>query len=447
MHIEIPYCPRFPQTVIHQELEAHRFCVLVAHRRMGKTVLAVNHLIKRAITDRKRRGMYAYIAPFRNQAKDIAWDYLKHYTAPIPGSKFNEQELSVLLPNNATIRIYGADNPNALRGKYFDGAVLDEVAQMKPEVWGEIIRPALADRHGWAVFIGTPKGINLFSQMYDKALALQTAGDQDWRAMLYSVDQTHVLPPSELESLKKEMSDNEFRQEFLCDFNAANDNALIPIDLVREAVTRQYRETDYQASPVILGVDVARFGSDSSVIFRRQGLVAFEPIVIRKFDNMAVADRVAIEIAAHKPAAVFIDAGNGQGVIDRLHQLRFPVTEVAFGGSAIDGDHYANLRIEMWDKMNQWLRAGGAIPPSEVLQADLSAPTYGFTIGKNLKILESKDKIKERIGRSPDLADALALTFAAPVSPTLFARFERQIYGSADEAYDPVAEFDRMWRG
>ena len=87
------------------------------------------------------------------------------------------------------------------------------------------------------------------------------------------------------------MSDNEFRQEFLCDFNAANDNALIPIDLVREAVTRQYRETDYQASPVILGVDVARFGSDSSVIFRRQGLVAFEPIVIRKFDNMAVADR------------------------------------------------------------------------------------------------------------------------------------------------------------
>lgn len=117
MHIEIPYCPRFPQTVIHQELEAHRFCVLVAHRRMGKTVLAVNHLIKRAITDRKRRGMYAYIAPFRNQAKDIAWDYLKHYTAPIPELKINEQELSVLLPNNATIRIYGADNPNALRGK------------------------------------------------------------------------------------------------------------------------------------------------------------------------------------------------------------------------------------------------------------------------------------------------------------------------------------------
>lgn len=446
MHIEIPYCPRFPQTVIHQELEAHRFCVLVAHRRMGKTVLAVNHLIKRAITDHKKRGMYAYIAPFRNQAKDIAWDYLKHYTAPIPELKINEQELSVLLPNNATIRIYGADNPNALRGKYFDGAVLDEVAQMKPEVWGEIIRPALADRHGWAVFIGTPKGINLFSQTYDKALALQAAGDPDWRAMLYSVDQTHVLPPEELESLKKEMSDNEFRQEFLCDFNAANDNGLIPIDLVREAVTRQYRETDYGASPVILGVDVARFGSDSSVIFRRQGLVAFEPIVIRKFDNMAVADRVAIEIAAHKPAAVFVDAGNGQGVIDRLHQLRLPATEVAFGGSAIDGAHYANRRMEMWDKMCQWLKAGGAIPPSEVLQSDLSAPTYGYTVGKNLKILEAKDKIKERIGRSPDLADALALTFASPVAPTLQPRFERQIYGVAD-TYDPVADFEKMWRG
>ena len=104
-------------------------------------------------------------------AKAIAWSYLKHYTSPIPYCKINEGELSIILPNRATIRIFGADNPDALRGLYFDGVVMDEVAQMKPEVWGEIIRPALADRKGWAVFIGTPKGINLFSQMYDLALA------------------------------------------------------------------------------------------------------------------------------------------------------------------------------------------------------------------------------------------------------------------------------------
>ena len=444
VQIKIPYAPRYPQDEIHQALETHRFAVLVAHRRMGKTVLSVNHLIKRAIVDAKERGFYAYIAPFRNQAEQIAWGYLKHYTAPIPMCKVNEQKLSITLPNGVTIRIYGADNPDALRGAYFDGVVLDEVAQMKPEVWGEILRPALADRKGWAVFIGTPKGINLFSQMYDKALERMAAGDPEWIAMLYSVDRTHVIPDNELQALKLEMSENEFRQEFMCDFNAAADNVLISIDTVRAAACRQYREHDYAASPRILGVDVARFGSDASVIFKRQGVVSWPPTVIRKLDNMALADQVAIQIREWQPDAVFIDIGNGAGVVDRLRQLRFDVTEVAFAGASSD-PHYANKRMEMWAEMAKWLQDGGAIPPDTMLQADLSAPTYGYTTGKGLKIVESKDKIKERIGRSPDLADALALTFAAPVAPKLDQRLERQLYGSSND-YDANEEFDRSWR-
>ncbi|WP_417204115.1 terminase large subunit domain-containing protein [Sutterella wadsworthensis] len=444
VQIKIPYAPRYPQDEIHQALETHRFAVLVAHRRMGKTVLSVNHLIKRAIVDAKERGFYAYIAPFRNQAEQIAWGYLKHYTAPIPMCKVNEQKLSITLPNGVTIRIYGADNPDALRGAYFDGVVLDEVAQMKPEVWGEILRPALADRKGWAVFIGTPKGINLFSQMYDKALERMAAGDPEWIAMLYSVDRTHVIPDNELQALKLEMSENEFRQEFKCDFNAAADNVLISIDTVRAAACRQYREHDYAASPRILGVDVARFGSDASVIFKRQGVVSWPPTVIRKLNNMALADQVAIQIREWQPDAVFIDIGNGSGVVDRLRQLRFDVTEVAFAGASSD-PHYANKRMEMWAEMAKWLQDGGAIPPDTMLQADLSAPTYGYTTGKGLKILESKDKIKERIGRSTDLADALALTFAAPVAPKLDQRLERQLYGSSND-YDANEEFDRSWR-
>ena len=442
--VVIPYTPRYPQTEIHGQLEAHRFSVLVAHRRMGKTVLAVNHLIKRAITDQKERGFYAYIAPFRIQAKAIAWAYLKHYTAPIPMLKVNEGELSITLPNGAVIRIFGADNPDALRGLYFDGVVMDEVAQMKPEVWGEIIRPALADRNGWAVFIGTPKGVNLFSQTYDKALELMSKGDADWIAMLYSIEQTKVIPEKELASLKNEMSENEFRQEFMCDFNAAADNALISIDDVRAAAVRHYDEKDYGFAPRVMGVDVARFGDDSSVIFKRQGLVAFEPIIIRKFDSTAVADRVAIEIAAFKPEAVFIDSGAGQGVIDRLHLLGMDVTEVPFGGAAIEAQHL-NRRMEMWWELGKWLKAGGAIPPITQLQADLCAPTFGFTpAGK--KYLEPKEKVKERIGRSPDLADALALTFAAPVRLPLNSRFERQLYGDDSREYDADTEFDRQWR-
>ena len=307
--VTIPYSPRPPQPEIHKQLESHRFSVLVAHRRLGKTVLAVNHLIKKALTTRKKDARYGYVAPFRNQAKQIAWNYLKRYTAPVPGVEVNESDLVVSLPNAAQIRIFGADNPDALRGLYFDGVVLDEVAQMKPDIWGEIIRPALADRRGWAVFIGTPKGVNLFSETYDKALSLQAQGNKDWAAMLYAVTQTNVIPPDELAALKQEMTVNQFRQEFLCDFNAASDDTLIPIDLVREAAGRQHPESDYINAPRILGVDVARFGSDASVIFKRQGLVAFEPVVLHDIDNMAFADRVALVIAEWQPDAVNIDIG------------------------------------------------------------------------------------------------------------------------------------------
>ena len=440
MKVVIPYRPRFPQDEIHKKLETHRFCVLVAHRRLGKTVLSVNHLIKRAITDRKERGMYAYLAPFRNQAEQIAWGYLKHYTSQIPAISINEQKLSILLPNGATIRIFGADNPDALRGMYFDGVVIDEVAQIKPTLWGEVIRPALADRKGWTAFIGTPKGINLFSQLYDQALNLMSEGDPDWIAMLYSVEQTHVIDEKELAALKVEMSENEFRQEFLCDFSAAQDNGLIPIDDIRAAANKFYRESEYMGAPLIYGIDVARFGSDASVIFKRRGLVAFEPIVIRKFDNMALADRIAVEMAKEKPEAIFIDSGAGQGVIDRLRQMRFDVVEVPFGAQAIDKEQFANRRMEMWWHMAQWIKQGGAIPPDPVLQGDLGAPTYGYT-PKGPKILEAKDKLKERIGRSPDLADALALTFAAPVAPKLSRSMERAIYG-VNDSYDPQEAFE-----
>ena len=406
--VKIPYTPRHPK--VHALLESYRFITVVAHRRFGKTVLAVNHLIKGAATCKRRAGRFGYIAPFLNQAKMIAWDYLRYYTAPIPGIKVNASELSVILPNGSMIRIFGADNPDALRGGYFDIVVLDEVAQMKPEVWHEIIRPALADRKGSAVFIGTPKGQNIFKELFDRGLK---GDDPEWTSVMYRADETGVIEEKELASLKAEMSDNAFRQEFLCDFSAESDDILIPIDLVSVAVKRQYVERDIAYAPVVIGVDVARFGDDATVFSKRQGLVAFEPVVIRKLDNMAVADRLVSFIVENRPDAIFVDAGAGAGVIDRVRQLGCTVTEVAFGGRALS-EKYRNRRAEMWIEMAAWLRSGGQIPDHATLKADLSAATYLFdTSGK--MVLESKEKIKERLGRSPDLADALALTFAAPV--------------------------------
>lgn len=422
--VKIPYTPRHPK--VHALLESYRFITVVAHRRFGKTVLAVNHLIKGAATCKRRVGRFGYIAPFLNQAKMIAWDYLRYYTAPIPGIKVNASELSVILPNGSMIRIFGADNPDALRGGYFDIVVLDEVAQMKPEVWHEIIRPALADRKGSAVFIGTPKGQNIFKELFDRGLK---GDDPEWTSVMYRADETGVIEERELASLKAEMSDNAFRQEFLCDFSAESDDILIPIDLVSVAVKRQYVERDIAYAPVVIGVDVARFGDDATVFFKRQGLVAFPPVVIRKLDNMAVADRLVSFIVENRPDAIFVDAGAGAGVIDRVRQLGCTVTEVAFGGRALS-EKYRNRRAEMWIEMAAWLRSGGQIPDHATLKADLSAATYLFdTSGK--MVLESKEKIKERLGRSPDLADALALTFAAPVRKS-DNRVERVEYNPLD---------------
>ena len=166
IRVSTGYQPRPLQAKLHREVK--RFNVLVAHRRFGKTVWAVNELIDQCLRCPKPDPRYAYIAPFFNQAKDIAWEYLKRYTAPIPGATPNESELRVDLPGGRRIRLYGADNADRMRGIYLDGVVLDEPAQMEPRVWSEIIRPALADREGWAVFIGTPMGRNAFHDRYEK---------------------------------------------------------------------------------------------------------------------------------------------------------------------------------------------------------------------------------------------------------------------------------------
>jgi hypothetical protein len=415
LKVQIPYTPRATQREIHAALDSCRFAVLVAHRRMGKTVLAVNHLIRRAFKEHKPDGVYGYLAPFRNQAKNIAWEYLKHYTAPVPGRQVNEQELIILLPGGAKIRIFGADNPDALRGLYFDGVVLDEVAQIKREVWEEILQPALADRKGWAVFIGTPKGINLFHEIYSQALKDKSG---EWKAMLYRVTDTDALEQAEVDRLRGEMSENAFRQEFLCDFAASADDVLIPLDLAVEASKRVKTQADVMGLPVALGVDVARFGSDATVFFRRAGLAAFPPLVMRGLDNMAVADRLISHVHEHKPDAVFIDAGQGQGIIDRVRMLGLRVVEVPFGGRPMAENKFLNRRAEMWYALREWLLAGGAIPDDSRLISELSAPVYSFNAAGKIQ-LEPKEKIVERLGFSPDLADALALTFAAPVRPAM----------------------------
>ena len=211
--IKLKYRPRSVFEDFHDRKE--RWAVIVAHRRCGKTVACINDLIVKALLENKQHAQYAYIAPFYSQAKSVAWRYLERFSEPVM-VKANQSELWVELINGARIRLFGADNPDALRGNFLDGVVLDEMADMKPSVWGEIIRPLLADRLGWATFIGTPKGHNAFYDIYNEATK-----KPNWYVKVLRADQTNLLPQSELDDAKASMSDNQYEQEFLCSFEAA----------------------------------------------------------------------------------------------------------------------------------------------------------------------------------------------------------------------------------
>ncbi len=198
-------------------MDKHRFGVFNIHRRFGKTVLALNEGIKTLLQCPLPRPQAAYIAPLYRQAKTVAWDYLRYYTSVIPGMKYNQAELKATFPNGAKFFLFGGDNPDSLRGIYLDKAILDEVAQMSPRLWSQVIRPALADRKGKAMFIGTPFGtMNSFYDLY------QMAGQSDeWCRATYKASETNVIDSNELDALRAELSPEEYEQELECSWSAA----------------------------------------------------------------------------------------------------------------------------------------------------------------------------------------------------------------------------------
>ena len=439
-NIALNYVPRNWQRECH--VKKKRFSVYALHRRSGKTELAIMELIDKAMKTEKELGMFVYIAPFLRQAKAIAWARLKEKIEPLRRTSLidiNEGELSVKFKHNgAIIRLFGGDNADALRGLRLDGCVIDEVSQIKPDLWDDVCQPALSDRLGWAIFIGTPSGINLFSELYYKGLE-----EDGWTAARYTVYDTQSIFPQEVERLKRDMSETSFAREYLCDFSAQGDDQLLSLADCEDAAKRVYQKTDVSLSPLIFGIDPARFGDDRSVVFRRQGRQGFKPVIYRGIDNMELASRVANLIEEYDPDAVFCDAGAGSGVIDRLRQLGYDVIEIPFGGKATKPELFTNRRAEMWWLMKEWIEMGGAIPNDTALKQELATPIYWYdNVGR--RVLESKDQIKKRLqgAGSPDLADALALTFALPVAK----KIPEDIYIKRREAATKKEEYDPYTR-
>ncbi len=216
--IDLGYRPRVPQVALHQALESHRWVVGVCHRRMGKTVAAVAHMTVKATECQKPRPRFAYIGPTLKQARQIAWDYLKALTKSIPQVEQRESELAVNLWNGARVQLFGADNPDALRGLYFDGVVFDEYGLQPGNIFSEVVRPGLSDRQGWALFLGTPNGKN---QFYDMAQRAQTDDTGTWAYLCFKASETGIIVSEELADARTMMTEDEYAQEYECSWEAA----------------------------------------------------------------------------------------------------------------------------------------------------------------------------------------------------------------------------------
>lgn len=246
--ITLDYLPRPYQREMHDDTT--RFKVIVLHRRAGKTVYAIQQLIKDIWTCSLKKPQGAYIAPLYSQAKRIAWNYLMDFTRVIPGMVYNQSELTAIFPGGARIMLLGADNPDNIRGMYFDSVVMDEVAQMSPRVFSEVVRPALADRKGKCTFLGTPMGQNLFYELYEKA-----RDAKDWDRYLLKWNDTNILDPEEVEAARQEMSESEFEQEFECSWTAAIKGAFYAKEL--GDIESQIRAVPYDSTyPVITACDL-----------------------------------------------------------------------------------------------------------------------------------------------------------------------------------------------
>ena len=208
------YEPRQAFVPFHQRNT--RWAAMVCHRRAGKTVACVHDLVLRASYTKKKRAKYAYVGPFRKQTEEIAWMYLKDATEGIRKGEPRISDLKITLHNDATIQLYGADNPDSLRGLYFDGVILDEYGDMRPSLWGEIILPTLMDRGGWAVFIGTMKGKNHFYKTLQRAET-----EPGWHYMSLKGSESGILRDEDLKELRAQLTEAQYEQEIECNPNAA----------------------------------------------------------------------------------------------------------------------------------------------------------------------------------------------------------------------------------
>ena len=277
--LEIDYKPRDQIRAFHDRTE--RFAIIVAHRRFGKTVAAINDLIRSCFVIDRPNVRVAYIAPYLSQAKAVAWDYALEFTRDIPEIKVNHSELRIDFLNGSRFRLFGADNYNAMRGLYFDAVVLDEMADFPASAWSNVIRPALADRRGSATFISTPKGKNEFWELWHEA-----QDDPNWFTAMLKASDTSILDQEELDEARRTMGDDRYEQEFECSFEAAIQGAFYAKEMKEATEDGRITRVPYdRAASVITAWDLGI--GDSTAIWFAQ-FVGQEIRIIDYYENSGV---------------------------------------------------------------------------------------------------------------------------------------------------------------
>jgi hypothetical protein len=411
--------------------------VAVWHRRAGKDVTAM------AITRRKafhRVGNYFHCFPEYSQGRKVLWDGIDSNgrrfidKLRMVARNVNSQEMKIELLNGSIWQIIGADNYDAVVGGNPVGLVFSEwaISDKYPQAW-EYFRPMLAENGGWALWIYTPRGRNHGFQLFTMAVH-----NPDWFAQILTADDTLAISRADIDAERRAgMGEDMIQQEFYCSFLASTANVLIPYELLDSARTRN---VDYPNANKLAGLDVARFGDDRTALVCRKGGLLTHIETWQGLDAIQVAGRILERYREQKFDAIAIDSiGIGAGVADLIQAYGIPSVGINVSESSSSSDKYHRQRDELAWKAREWFGEKrcslGSVKGVDKLVAEAQAITYDYK-PNGAMIVEPKDKTKERLGFSPDIWDAFALTFAPALSHTLNRTINQQ--ERANIEYDPL---------
>jgi hypothetical protein len=419
IEIDIPYnhSPRAYQFPFWSAMESGRKrACLVWHRRSGKDLTALNWTAT-AMTERV--GTYYHCFPEYNQGRKVMWDGMdgegKKFTDHIPKEirkSTNNTEMKIETLNGSIWQIIGADNYDSVVGANPVGIVLSEwaISDRYPQAW-DYFRPMLVENGGWAVFIYTPRGRNHGFDLYQQAL-----NNPDWFCQLLTIDDTRVISREDIDRERRAgYSEDMIAQEFFCSFVASSEDIVIPFELIQSALTR---EVAYPRSPKIAGLDPARFGNDKTALVIRKAGEIVHVETWGQTDLVTTAARVMDRYRAKMFDAVAVDSiGIGAGVADILKANDIPVAMVQVSEKPMDPERFDSQRDELWWKLREWFEEGAcsisrSLMPHQqkALLQDIQDIRFKYSPTGKIKI-ESKKDMKERLGFSPDVGDALCLTF------------------------------------